>query len=201
MPLSTGKGEVEIGGVIYADSADKAARFILECNHIGTPLLFLQDVMGFMVGKAAEASGIIKSGAKMVNAISNSIVPKITIILGNSFGAGHYALCGKAYDPTFILAWPSAKYAVMGAEQARETLQAVQTKAAEKGGKAVDHDTLQEMQNGYARQMDIRYGAARGWVDAIIDPAKTRSILRQLLPLAMRSKKREQSFHTGVIQL
>lgn len=201
MPLSTGKGEVEIGGVIYADSADKAARFILECNQIGTPLLFLQDVMGFMVGKAAEASGIIKSGAKMVNAISNSIVPKITIILGNSFGAGHYALCGKAYDPTFILAWPSAKYAVMGAEQARETLQAVQTKAAEKGGKAVDHDTLQEMQEGYARQMDIRYGAARGWIDAIIDPSKTRSILRQLLPLAMRSKKREQSFHTGVIQL
>lgn len=191
--LMTGRGEMEMGGVIYADSADKAARFVLECNQLHLPLLFFQDVVGFMVGKQAEASGIIKSGAKLVNAISNSVVPKITCILGNSFGAGHYALCGKAYDPTFIVAWPSAKYAVMGAEQARATLQAVQSKA--------DPEKLQEVQDVYERQMDIRYGAARGWVDAIIDPKDTPQVLNQLLHLAARGKKEVVSFQTGVIQL
>lgn len=187
---ATARGAIEIGGVIYKDSADKAARFILECNQMHVPILFFQDVMGFMVGKDAEASGIIKSGAKLVNAISNSIVPKITIILGNSFGAGHYALCGKAYDPTFIFAWPSAKYAVMGAGQAKATLQAVQ------GNKGVD-----EVEAAYERQMDIRYGAARGWIDAIIDPAETRNILLQCLPLTLRRKVKPVAFQTGVLQL
>lgn len=192
-PLTTGRGEIEIGGVIYADSAEKAARFVLECNQIHTPLLFFQDVMGFMVGKQAEASGIIKAGAKLVNAISNSIVPKITCILGNSFGAGHYALCGKAYDPTFIIAWPSAKYAVMGGEQAKATLQAVQSKA--------DPEVFEKLQKTYDRQMDIRYGAARGWVDAIIDPAATPAILRKLLHWAVRKKHSQATLQTGVIQL
>jgi acetyl-CoA carboxylase carboxyltransferase component len=186
----TAVGAIEIGGVIYKDSADKAARFILECNQMQVPILFFQDVMGFMVGKEAEASGIIKSGAKLVNAISNSVVPKITIILGNSFGAGHYALCGKAYDPTFIFAWPSAKYAVMGAGQAKATLQAVQ------GNKGVD-----EVEAAYEKQMDIRYGAARGWIDAIIDPAETRNILFRCLPLALRNKVKPVAFQTGVLQL
>lgn len=187
---TTAIGSVEIGGVIYKESADKAARFILECNQMQLPILFFQDVMGFMVGKEAEASGIIKSGAKLVNAISNSIVPKITFILGNSFGAGHYALCGKAYDPTFIFAWPSAKYAVMGSAQAKETLRAV------KGNKDLD-----AVEAAYERQMDIRYGAARGWVDAIIDPAETRNVLLKCLPLALRVKVKPVVFQTGVLQL
>ncbi len=199
--LMTAKGEMEIGGVIYSESADKAARFILECSQMGTPLVFLQDVVGFMVGKEAEASGIIKSGAKLVNAISNCLVPKITIILGNSFGAGHYALCGKAYDPTFILAWPSAKYAVMGAGQARETLFAVQGKAAKQRGEELSSHFFNDLQTAYETQMDIRYGAARGWVDAIIDPAMTRTYLQTLLPLAMRSERTTPTIQTGVMQL
>ncbi len=171
----TGKGEMEIGGVLYADSADKAARFVLDCNQIKIPLLFLQDVVGFMVGKEAEQSGIIRSGAKLVNAVSNSIVPKLTVIVGNSFGAGNYALCGKAYDPDFIVAWPNAKYAVMGAEQAADTLFQLQKKDAEA-------EALREkMRENYTKQMDIRYGAARGWIDAIIVPDKTRDILIQML--------------------
>lgn len=185
-PVTNGKGEIEIGGVIYADSADKTARFVMECNQMGIPILFFQDVMGFMVGKEAEASGIIRSGAKLVSAISNSIVPKITCIVGNSFGAGHYALCGKAYDPNFILAWPTAKYAVMGAMQAQETLRAVQGK------------NLDAVYASYQEKTDIRYGAARGWVDAIIAPHKTREVLLHLLTL-VKSKK-GVTFHTGVIQ-
>lgn len=187
---TTAQGAVEIGGVIYKESADKAARFILECNQLRIPILFFQDVMGFMVGKDAEASGIIKSGAKLVNAISNSIVPKISIILGNSFGAGHYALCGKAYDPVFLFAWPSAKYAVMGSAQAKATLQSV------RGSKGLD-----EVEESYERQMDIRYGAARGWVDAIIDPAETRNVLLKCIPLALRRKEKQATLHTGVLQL
>lgn len=188
LAVTNGKGEIEIGGVLYAESADKTARFVMECNQMELPLLFFQDVMGFMVGKEAEASGIIRSGAKLVSAISNCVVPKITCIIGNSFGAGHYALCGKAYDPNFILAWPNARYAVMGAEQARDTLNAVQ--------KSTSHDVYES----YQKQMDIRYGAARGWVDAIIDPAKTREVLLQLLALVKRAPKRHLTFHTGVIQ-
>lgn len=200
-----GKGAVEIGGVIYSESADKAARFVLDCNQIRLPLVFLQDVMGFMVGREAEQSGIIRSGAKLVNAVSNSIVPKITVVIGNSFGAGNYALCGKAYDPNFILAWPNAKYAVMGADQAASTLLTVQQRAAERKGHALDKLEIERMQNQirqcYEQQIDIRYGAARGWVDAIIPPDATRRILTELLQLVARAPQLARSFHTGVIQV
>lgn len=197
---ATGRGEVEIGGVIYAESADKMARFVLECNQMRIPIIFFQDVMGFMVGKEAEASGIIRSGAKLVNAISNSIVPKITCIIGSSFGAGHYALCGKAYDPHFIIAWPDSKYAVMGAEQARDTLFTVRKKAAERQGKTLEKKDLDSVLESYQRQMDIRYAAARGWIDALIAPETTRSVLVHLLQLVKRSPIKESTFHTGVIQ-
>ena len=195
----SGKGEVEIGGVLYSDSADKAARFVMECNQSRVPIIFFQDVMGFMVGVQAEQSGLIKSGAKLVNAVSNSIVPKITVIVGSSFGAGNYALCGKAYDPNFILAWPSAKYAVMGAEQAAGTLMTVQKKTTENQAKLTKmHD---EIKKSYLEQMDIRYGAARGWVDAIIPPNQTRDILINLLKLVKRAPIVAKTFHTGVIQV
>jgi len=164
------RGGVEIGGVIYKESADKAAHFILECNQLKRPLLFLQDVMGFMVGKEAEASGIIRAGAKLIEAISSSKVPKMTLILGNSFGAGHYALSGKAFDPCFLFAWPNAKYAVMGKNQAADTMQMVDKEASRSA-------LIKE----YESKMEIRYAAARGWVDAIIAPHKTREILYQAL--------------------
>lgn len=188
LSVTNGKGEIEIGGVVYAESADKTARFVMECNQMLIPILFFQDVVGFMVGKEAEGSGIIRSGAKLVSAISNSIVPKITCIIGSSFGAGHYALCGKAYDPNFIIAWPTAKYAVMGAAQAKNTLQAVQGK------------DVSSVFDSYVEKTNIRYGAARGWVDAIIAPEKTREVLLELLSYVKRAKKGKLSFHTGVIQ-
>lgn len=201
---STGHGEMEIGGVLYSDSADKAARFVLDCNQMKIPLIFFQDVMGFMVGKEAEESGIIRSGAKLVSAVSNSIVPKITIVIGNSFGAGNYALCGKAYDPHFILAWPSAKYAVMGGDQAAATLFTVEEKAAERSGKKWKKEEAEkryeEIKQRFDAQTDIRYGAARGWIDAIIAPAQTRSILIDLLRLVRRAPLQARTFHTGVIQ-
>lgn len=204
-PVKTGKGEIEIGGVIYADSADKAARFVMDCNQMQIPLVFLQDVVGFMVGREAEQSGIIRSGAKLVNAISNSIVPKITVIIGNSFGAGHYALCGKAYDPTFIFAWPNAHYAVMGAEQAADTLLHIKERTAERQGKPMtpqEKDLLKkDIRTRYSAQMDIRYGAARGWIDAIIDPADTRKILARALKLAQKKSSEKAIFHTGVLQV
>lgn len=200
-----GKGAVEIGGVIYSESADKAARFVLDCNQMKIPLIFLQDVMGFMVGREAEQSGIIRAGAKLVNAVSNSVVPKITVVIGNSFGAGNYALCGKAYDPNFILAWPNAKYAVMGADQAANTLFTVQQRAAERKGEVLDKAELQKMHSEikkrYEQQIDIRYGAARGWVDAIISPESTRAVLIELLALVSRAPQGTRSFHTGVIQV
>jgi 3-methylcrotonyl-CoA carboxylase beta subunit len=196
---------LQIGGVIYADSADKTARFIMDCNQSKIPLLFLQDVMGFMVGKEAEQSGIIRSGAKLVNAISNSIVPKITIIIGSSYGAGNYALCGKAYDPQFILAWPNAKYAVMGAEQASGTLFNIQKKSLQRKNIPLDEDELasmkEKLRTKYFEQANIRYGAARGWVDAIIPPHETRKILIELLSLVNRNKNRKLTFHTGVLQV
>lgn len=202
---TTGRGEVEIGGVLYAESADKAARFVMDCNQLRIPLIFFQDVMGFMVGREAEQSGIIRSGAKLVNAVSNSIVPKITVVVGNSFGAGNYALCGKAYDPNFILAWPNAKYAVMGSDQAADTLFSVQQKAAERNGKGWDKVQAkakhQEIKQRYETQMDIRYGASKGWVDAIIVPHQTRDILADLLPLVQRCPIEKRTFHTGVIQV
>lgn len=202
---TTGRGEVEIGGVMYTDSADKAARFVMDCNQTHVPLLFLQDVMGFMVGKEAEQAGIIRCGAKLVNVVSNSIVPKITVVIGNSFGAGNYALCGKAYDPHFIFAWPNAKYAVMGADQAADTLLSVQKKAAERKGTPLSptesRDIRHTMMSDYERQMDIRYGAARGWVDAIIEPHKTREILATLLPQVVLSATYNRPFCTGVMQV
>lgn len=201
----TGRGEVEIGGVIYADSADKAARFVMDCNQMNLPLVFFQDVMGFMVGKDAEQSGIIRSGAKLVNAVSNSVVPKITVVVGNSFGAGNYALCGKAYDPNFIVSWPNAKYAVMGAEQAANTLFAVQMKAAERRGKPLDKETAEKVHDDikkrYEQQMDIRYGAARGWIDAIIAPHETRDVLANLLKVVKKPLHEKRSFQTGVFQV
>ncbi len=205
LPTTTGKGEIEIGGVIYSDSADKAARFIMDCNEMKIPLIFFQDVVGFMVGKDAEQSGIIRSGAKMVNVVSNSIVPKITVVVGNSFGAGNYALCGKAYDPNFIIAWPNAKYAVMGAEQASTTLFSVEQKAAERSGKNWNKEEAEQkrqaIRDKYLQQMDIRYGAARGWIDAIIAPHKTREILIELLQLTQRAPLEKKQFHTGVMQV
>lgn len=202
---TTGQGELEIGGVLYTESADKATRFIMDCNQTKIPLIFLQDVVGFMVGKQAEQSGIIRSGAKLVNAVSNSIVPKITILIGNSFGAGNYALCGKAYDPNFILAWPNAKCAVMGADQAADTLFSVQERAAERRGKPLAKSEIDkmhaELKAKYEAQMDIRYAAARGWVDAIIAPHTTRQVLANLLHLTKRAPMSSRSFHTGVIQV
>ncbi|MFQ5729193.1 MAG: acyl-CoA carboxylase subunit beta [Waddliaceae bacterium] len=202
---TTGKGEIEIGGVLYSESADKAARFVMECNQTKLPIIFFQDVMGFMVGTAAEQSGIIRCGAKLVNAISNSIVPKITIIVGSSFGAGNYALCGKAYDPNFILAWPNARYAVMGADQVAGTLFTVQERKAKREGKPLEKEEAekmyQEIHQRYFEHMDIRYGAARGWVDAIIPPHRTRDALIRMLNLVKRAPLTTKTFHTGVIQV
>lgn len=202
---ATGRGEVEIGGVIYAESADKAARFIMDCNQIKIPLIFFQDVSGFMVGRDAEQSGIIRSGAKLVSAVSNSVVPKITIIIGNSFGAGNYALCGKAYDPNFIVAWPNAKYAVMGADQAADTLYSIRRKAAAKKTPHTtdeDPEKLRSMIKAqYEAQTDVRYGAARGWVDAIIAPHHTRLCLIKFLSVTQRTPSTPKSFHTGVFQV
>src|SRR6202142_2987705 len=176
-----GNKRMEFGGVIYTESAERAARFIMDCNQNLVPLLFLHDVNGFMVGRDAEWSGIIRAGAKMVNAVSNSVVPKITVIIGGSFGAGHYAMCGKAYDPRFLFAWPTARYAVMSGASAANTLAEVRAKQMERGGKVLSevekkalHD---EIKSSYDAQADPRYGAARLWIDAIIDPAKTREVL------------------------
>jgi len=195
---------IQMGGVIYSDSADKAARFVMDCNQVGLPIIFFQDVTGFMVGKAAEQSGIIRSGAKLVNAVSNSIVPKITIVVGGSFGAGNYALCGKAYDPRFLLAWPNARYAVMGAAQASDTVFSILARAKERGDKKARPEELEELRAkvkaSYEEQTDIRYGAARGWIDAIIQPHETRDVLVRLLRYVTR-RPAKGPFHTGVIQV
>src|SRR5678810_426193 len=174
------KGEMQMGGVIYNDSADKAARFILNCNQKKIPLVFLQDVTGFMVGSRSEHAGIIKDGAKMVNAVANSVVPKITVVIGNSYGAGNYAMCGKAYDPRFIYAWPTAKIAVMGGDQAAKTLLQIQVAGMKVKGETIsekdEQELLSEIKDRYEKQTSPYYAAARLWVDAIIDPLETRSI-------------------------
>jgi acetyl-CoA carboxylase carboxyltransferase component len=197
-------GPYQFGGVIYADSADKAARFVMECNQSRVPLLFIQDVNGFDVGRDAERSGIIRAGAKLVNAVSNSIVPKVTLLVGHSFGAGHYALCGKAFDPRFIFAWPGARYAVMGANQAARTMLDVNVAALKRQGKEIDAQELDamadELRERYDRETDIRYAAARGWVDAIIDPAQTRDILVQAFDVAAR-RREASGFPLGVFQV
>src|ERR1700720_3920945 len=204
LQVRTKKEGIQMGGVIYSDSADKAARFVMDCNQTGLPIIFFQDVTGFMVGRDAEQSGIIRSGAKLVNAVSNSVVPKITVVAGGSFGAGNYALCGKAYDPRFIVAWPTARYAVMGAAQASDTVFSILARARDRGDKKASHEELDELRKkvkqNYEEQTDIRYGAARGWVDAIVQPHETREALVQLLQYVSRPTPTAR-FHTGVIQV
>jgi len=194
---------IEFGGVIYTESAEKAARFILDCNQNRIPLVFLHDVNGFMVGKDAEWSGIIRAGAKMVNAVANSVVPKITVILGGSFGAGNYAMCGKAYDPRFMFAWPTARFAVMGGDAAASTLVEIKLKQLEREGKKVDEKQKKELYESvratYEHQTDPRYAAARLWVDAIIDPACTREALTWALETAALNHEIRE-FKTGVLQ-
>jgi 3-methylcrotonyl-CoA carboxylase beta subunit len=198
------QGELQIGGVLYPDSVEKAARFVMDCNQTGIPLVFFQDVQGFMVGKRAEQSGIIRSGAKLVSAVSNSIVPKFTVIIGGSFGAGNYALCGKAYDPALIVAWPNARYAVMGGSQAAETLISLRLRDAERSGKKLSEEEVQQLRDStrqrYEGQTEIRYGAARGWVDAIIAPHETRMWLERALTIAPR-RLSGGDFRTGVLQV
>lgn len=198
------KGALEYGGVIYVDAADKAARFIMDCNQTRTPLLFLQDVNGFMVGRDSEQAGIIKAGAKLVNAISNSVVPKITVILAGSYGAGNYALCGKAFDPRFIFAWPTCKYAVMGGAQAANTLLEVQLGALKRQGKNPEADELEalrkKVKEGYDAKTDVRYAASRLWIDGILDPQHTREVLIEAFQVANRVDE-GKPFKTGVLQV
>jgi 3-methylcrotonyl-CoA carboxylase beta subunit len=203
MGPSAGTNRMEVGGVIYTEGAQKAGRFIMDCNQSLVPLLFLHDVNGFMVGKDAEWSGIIRAGAKMVSAVSTSVVPKITVIVGGSFGAGHYAMCGKAYDPRFLFAWPTARYAVMSGSAAARTLAEVRARQMERGGKVLSeaekkalHD---EIKATYDAQADPRYGAARLWIDAIIDPARTRDVLIAALD-ACALNPEVPRFNPGVLQ-
>ena len=198
------KGEMQFGGVIYSDSADKAARFIMNCNQKKIPLVFLQDVTGFMVGSRSEHGGIIKDGAKMVNAVSNSVVPKITIVLGNSYGAGNYAMCGKAFDPRFIYAWPTAKIAVMGGVQAAKTLLQIQKANSEKkNGRALtqeeENELLKEITDKYEKTTTPYYAAARLWVDEIIDPNQTRAYISMGIEAANHAPI-EREFKIGVLQ-
>jgi acetyl-CoA carboxylase carboxyltransferase component len=194
----------EMGGVIYPESADKAARFILDCNQNRTPLVFLHDVNGFMVGRQAEISGIIRSGAKMVNAMSNSVVPKFTVLMGGSYGAGHYALCGKAFDPRLILAWPTARYAVMGGDQAAKTLLDLKVAQLKKSGKTLtpsdEAELLKTIKASYTEQTDPRFAAARLWVDALMDPIQTREWLSVGLEMAAQNPH-IADFKTGVFQV
>jgi acetyl-CoA carboxylase carboxyltransferase component len=193
-----------MGGVIYNDSADKAARFILNCNQKKIPLVFLQDVTGFMVGSRSEHAGIIKDGAKLVNAVANSVVPKITIIIGNSYGAGNYAMCGKAYNPRFIWAWPSAKIAVMGGDQAAKTLLQIQVAALKSKGEIITPEDearlLNDIKSRYEKQTSPYYAAARLWVDGIINPADTRNIISEGIKAANQNPHLED-FKTGVFQV
>ncbi len=198
-----GHKRLEFGGVIYTESAEKAARFIMDCNQNLIPLVFFHDVNGFMVGRDAEWSGIIKAGAKMVNAVSNSVVPKITVIVGGSFGAGHYAMCGKAYDPRFVFAWPTARYAVMSGDSAASVLVEIKLKQLERGGKKLGEEEKKELYEAtkrtYDEQTDPRYGAARLWIDKIIDPAETRDAITQALEAAALNPDVPE-FKVGVLQ-
>lgn len=197
------KGEMQFGGVIYSDSADKAARFVMNCNQKRIPLVFFQDVTGFMVGSRSEHGGIIKDGAKLVNAVANSVVPKITVIIGNSFGAGNYALCGKAYDPRFIVGWPTARIAVMGGEQAARTLLQIQESAIKARGESLSEEQekalLNEIRQRYEQQTTPYYAAARLWIDAIIDPIDTRKFISLALTAANHAPI-TRPFRVGVIQ-
>jgi 3-methylcrotonyl-CoA carboxylase beta subunit len=197
---------VNMPAVIYDDSADKAARFIMDCNQKQVPILFVHDTTGFMVGRDSEQAGIIRSGAKMVNAMSNCIVPKIALIVGGSYGAGNYAMCGRAFDPLLTLAWPGAKCSVMGAAQAANTLLSIDLAARERKGEAIDEKMRKELlaaiTKSYSEQQDIRYGAARGWVDRLIEPDKTREELIRALEIASTFPiSRNGEFKTGVLQV
>lgn len=201
--VKTAQGEMQIGGVIYGDSADKAARFIMACNQKIIPLIFFQDVTGFMVGSRAEQGGILRSGAKMVNAVANSVVPKFTFIVGNSYGAGNYAMCGKAYDPRLIFAWPSAQIAVMGGKQASETLLSIKVQAMEKGGEHISKEEqaklLKETQDRYEAELEPLFAAARLWIDGIIDPVETRERISRGIEMATHNTEIPR-FNPGVIQ-
>jgi acetyl-CoA carboxylase carboxyltransferase component len=202
--VMTPKEGMQFGGVIYHDSADKEARFIMDCNQTWSPIIFLQDVMGFMVGRDSEQAGIIRAGAKVVNVISNSRVPKITVITGGSYGAGNYAMCGKAFDPRFIFAWPNARYAVMGSRQAASTILDINIAAMKRSGRKIDAEELealrQKVSDAYENSTDIRYAAARLWVDGIIYPSQTRATLIHSLDIVTRHAD-EEPFRTGVLQV
>jgi acetyl-CoA carboxylase carboxyltransferase component len=201
--IKSKKGEMQLGGVIYSDSADKAARFIMNCNQKKIPLVFLQDVTGFMVGSRSEHGGIIKDGAKMVNAVSNSVVPKFTIVIGNSYGAGNYAMCGKAYDPRLIYAWPSSRISVMGGEQAAKTLVQIQVQTLKSKGQEIQPDDekkiLEDIKARYFKTLDPKYAAARLWTDGIIDPLDTRKVISMGIEAANHAPITKQ-FSVGVIQ-
>jgi acetyl-CoA carboxylase carboxyltransferase component len=200
--VKTKKGEMQMGGVIYSDSADKAARFIMNCNQRKVPLVFLQDVSGFMVGSRAEHGGIIKDGAKMVNAMANSTVPKFTVIVGNSYGAGNYAMCGKAYDPRFIVAWPTAQIAVMSGASAAKTLLQIRVSALKAKGKEISQEEesalLKEITDRYNAQLSPYYAAARLWVDGVINPLETRTWISTGIEAANHAPV--EKFNVGVIQ-
>jgi acetyl-CoA carboxylase carboxyltransferase component len=202
--VKSAQGEMQLGGVIYGDAADKATRFIANCNQKKIPLLFLQDVTGFIVGSKAEHSGIIKDGAKMVNALSNSVVPKFTVIMGNSYGAGNYAMCGKAFDPRLIVAWPSAEMAVMGGSQAAKVLMQIEASARKKKGELIDEaqqeKLYQKIKEGYDKQTSPIYAASRLWTDAIIDPITTRQWISRGIEAANQAPI-EETFNMGVLQV
>jgi acetyl-CoA carboxylase carboxyltransferase component len=201
--VKTKTGEMRFGGVIYSDSADKATRFIMNCNQKNIPLVFLQDVTGFMVGSRSEHGGIIKDGAKMVNAVSNSVVPKFTIIIGNSYGAGNYAMCGKAYDPRLIVGWPSARVAVMGGEQAAKVLLQIEVSRLKAKGETItkkkENELLDKIKDRYEEQTSPYYAASRLWLDAIINPLETRKWISVGIDAANHSQKK-LTFNTGIIQ-
>lgn len=194
---------MQFGGVIYSDSADKATRFIMNCNQKKIPLVFLQDVTGFMVGSRSEQGGIIKDGAKMVNAVANSVVPKFTIVIGNSYGAGNYAMCGKAYDPRLIFAWPSAKIAVMGGSQAAKVLLQIEEASLKSKGEEItkekEEELLKKITDRYDKQTTPYYAASRLWVDGIIDPLETRKVISMGIEAANQSPI-EKQFNPGVLQ-
>ena len=199
----TAKGEMQFGGVIYSDSADKAARFIMNCNQKNIPLVFFQDVSGFMVGSKSEHGGIIKDGAKMVNAMANSVVPKFTVVMGNSYGAGNYAMCGKAYDPRLIVAWPTAELAVMSGASAAKTLLQIEVASLKGRGEEItperEKELYDQIKSRYDEQISPYYAASRIWVDAIIDPAETRKVISMGIEMA-NNKPAERAYNVGVIQ-
>jgi acetyl-CoA carboxylase carboxyltransferase component len=202
--VKTKKGEMQFGGVIYSDSADKATRFIANCNQKKIPLVFLQDVTGFMVGSKSEHGGIIKDGAKMVNAVSNSVVPKFTVVIGNSYGAGNYAMCGKAYDPRLIVAWPSAELAVMGGNSAAKVLLQIEKASLKKKGETItekkEKELFDKIKNRYDEQVSPYYAAARLWTDAVIDPKNTRKWISMGIEAADHAPI-EKDFNMGVLQV